>query len=325
MKRYFDRLRGSCLIIALVGITVFGLRASMPPGPAAARGDALSALPALPAAGQHASTQEAVRQLKQQGQYDSLMAAVQKARYSPQPVRQAASPVKAASYSAANAANGFGTWFAPEAVHVRPKAGGGDWEWSVRLTGYGYGENLQRPALAEPLARGGRVEYRRGTITEWYVNDARGLEQGFTLAEPPPGRAEGSQGRLTLTMAIADPLEPRLDANAGAVKFVDPQGHVQLHYAGLKAWDAAGRELPSAMQASDGQIALLVDDHNATNPVTIDPLIFAETKLTASDAAADDLFGNSVAISGTPWWWARPLTMMRAASPARPMCLCAAD
>jgi len=152
--RYSDRIRSSCLIIVLVGITVFGLRVVLV-GPAAALGDAVAAAPAsqaLEARDQQASTQEAVRQLKQQGQYHSLMAAVQKARYSPQPVTQSSSPVKSASYSAANAGNGFRAWFAPEAVQVRPvNAGSGDWEWSVRLTGYGYGDRLQQPAQADPV------------------------------------------------------------------------------------------------------------------------------------------------------------------------------
>jgi hypothetical protein len=42
-------------------------------------------------------------------------------------------------------------------------------------------------------ARTNRVEYKRGALTEWYINGPPGLEQGFTLAKPP-GKANGHRG-----------------------------------------------------------------------------------------------------------------------------------
>jgi len=60
-----------------------------------------------------------------------------------------------------------------------------------RLTGFGYGAQLQDPGPAELRANETRVEYRRAGITEWYRNDSRGLEQGFTLEQPPAGAAAG--------------------------------------------------------------------------------------------------------------------------------------
>ena len=42
-------------------------------------------------------------------------------------------------------------------------------------------------AEAELVVGANRIEYRRGKLTEWYVNDARGVEQGFILAEAPDG------------------------------------------------------------------------------------------------------------------------------------------
>jgi hypothetical protein len=47
---------------------------------------------------------------------------------------------------------------------------------TLRLRGYG-------PGVLS--SAGNRVEYRRGLLTEWYVNEARGLEQGFTLSARP--------------------------------------------------------------------------------------------------------------------------------------------
>ena len=42
-----------------------------------------------------------------------------------------------------------------------------------------------------PQATANRVEYRRGALTEWYVNGPLGLEQGLTLERAPGEGAEG--------------------------------------------------------------------------------------------------------------------------------------
>ena len=53
------------------------------------------------------------------------------------------------------------------------------------------------------------------------------------------------------------------------------------------------------MRLARDEVRLEVDDRGAAYPVTIDPLIATEqAKLTASDAAANDDFGWSVALSG---------------------------
>ena len=72
-----------------------------------------------------------------------------------------------------------------------------------------------------------------------------------------------------------------------------------MRYGGLLAWDAGGRHLPVALTAHKGGFALRVDDRQAVYPITIDPMVTNETvKLLASDGAALDEFGYSVAVSG---------------------------
>ena len=71
-----------------------------------------------------------------------------------------------------------------------------------------------------------------------------------------------------------------------------------LRYENLYAFDAKGRHLPARLSMAEGTLAILVDATEAAYPITIDPLVFTETKLLASDAAAADLFGRSVSISG---------------------------
>src|SRR5262249_4598513 len=60
------------------------------------------------------------------------------------------------------------------------------WQWRMELRGCGYGEDIKAVSqAAEFVASGNRFEYQRGALTEWYVNGPLGLEQGFTLFEPP--------------------------------------------------------------------------------------------------------------------------------------------
>ena len=242
-----------------------------------------------------ARAQEAVRALKHKKLYDSLAAAYQAARYRVECNEHPAVPGQSA-WHADNPAQEMGVDFAADAVHITASESDGAAATVVlRLTGYGYSSNQQPPARAVLRADENRITYDRGVLREWYINDRGGLEQGFTLTQPP---AVPTGGPLVLTIAIDTGLQTRLAADSGRIQFVDSMDRVQFQYADLKAWDAAGRKLPAKMLASNGRIALLINDSGATYPVTIDPLIFTEPKLTASDAATFDEFGNSVGISG---------------------------
>ena len=242
-----------------------------------------------------ARAQEAVRALKHKKLYDSLAAAYQAARYRVECNEHPAVPGQSA-WHADNPAQEMGVDFAADAVHITASESDGAAATVVlRLTGYGYSSNQQPPARAVLRADENRITYDRGVLREWYINDRGGLEQGFTLTQP---LAVPTGGPLVLTIAIDTGLQTRLAADSGRIQFVDSMDRVQFQYADLKAWDAAGRKLPAKMLASNGRIALLINDSGATYPVTIDPLIFTEPKLTASDAATFDEFGNSVGISG---------------------------
>ncbi|NIM01108.1 MAG: hypothetical protein GTN89_09370 [Acidobacteria bacterium] len=170
-----------------------------------------------------------------------------------------------------------------------------DWNWSLELVGYGYAGSLVSAVPGALFAKGNRLEHRRENLIEWYVNDRRGLEQGFTLAAPPPGdRTE----RLSLKLAASGSLTTVVD-NESDVRLIDQAGRTVLRYAGLLAWDATGRELPARLASSSDGLLIEVDDRRATYPVTIDPTVVrANAKMTAGDAASFDEFGESVAISG---------------------------
>ena len=166
---------------------------------------------------------------------------------------------------------------------------------SFRLSGYGYGDRLRKPARATLKGHGNRVEYQRGDLTEWYVNGSQGLEQSFTLTHRPSPHRETEP--LLISLAVTGLLTPVQKPDKDGVVFESATGAV-LRYAGLRAVDARGRVLPSRMEVRGHEIRLLVEDQDAQYPLVVDPTWTQQQKLTASDGVAGDLFGSSVSVSG---------------------------
>jgi uncharacterized protein (TIGR03437 family) len=157
--------------------------------------------------------------------------------------------------------------------------------FTLRLRGYG-------PGVLS--SSGNRVEYHRGLLTEWYVNEASGLEQGFTFSERP----ESSGNRpIEIALQITGSLHPKL-RSAGEMELLDSDNHSILRYADLKAWDAKGQKLASRLAVEGDQVRLIVEDAGAVYPVTIDPTV-TQIMLTPSDGAGSASLGQSVAIDGT--------------------------
>ena len=161
---------------------------------------------------------------------------------------------------------------------------------SFHLAGYGYGDRLRKPARAKLTGNANRVEYQRGDLIEWYVNGSQGLEQGFTLAHRPGTGRE--RAPLVVVLDAAGGLLPARKADS--VLFESGNG-VVLRYAGLEALDARGRILPSRLELRGREIRLIVEDRDAQYPLVIDPTWTQQQELAASDGAANDLFGFSVA------------------------------
>lgn len=176
----------------------------------------------------------------------------------------------------------------------------GNWQWGLELRSYGFGEE-QKAINGSPAmkADGQRLVYHWDeSISEWWVNDQRGLEHGFTVAERPTGR-DGAP--LQFTMKARGTLRPKLNPDAQAVEFCDANGALVLHYAGLKVWDADGKILParfeSAELAGEQLVRVLVDERGARYPLTIDPTA-QQAYFKAGNPGSSDFFGHSVAISG---------------------------
>jgi hypothetical protein len=224
----------------------------------------------------------------------------EQARAADPPTRRGQAP--AAAYQAPNRAHDFRTYFMPDGIRVVPRTQTGEegksspWEWGMKLAAYG--ETLQPVAPAQLSVSGNRIEYRRGDLTEWYVNDERGLEQGFTLTAPPESSRPDRHSPTTLELALSGNLAATPSEDGEALEFRTPGGDPAVRYGGLQAWDATGRELPATMEMkSPSSLRLVVDTTSARYPVTIDPRA-TSANWTAEGDQDWALFGWAIATAG---------------------------
>ncbi|MEM7053212.1 MAG: choice-of-anchor D domain-containing protein [Pseudomonadota bacterium] len=167
---------------------------------------------------------------------------------------------------------------------------------SVRLQGYGYGDELIKMDTVPWLsANAHTVTYQwKPTLREWWINSPRGVEQWFELAEKPNVAKRGQP--LVIAMRLDTDLSAQIQDNALHLSSAD--GSTDLTYDRLKVWDATGRVLSSAMVLNENQLALQVDDTDAVYPITIDPTFAQQAYVKASNADLDDQFSFRVAMDG---------------------------
>jgi hypothetical protein len=168
-------------------------------------------------------------------------------------------------------------------------------QWTMLLLSYGYGDISKKVARVSPQAGLNRVEYRHGPLTEWYLNGPVGLEQGFTLDQPPTG-AKGQP--LTISLLLSGDLSATVDQEGTALSLSrNDLRKPELQYAGLAAHDSSGKELQAWLELNGSELRLRVQDAGARYPVVVDPLVQL-AELTASDGVSGNLLGISVGISG---------------------------
>ncbi len=196
-------------------------------------------------------------------------------------------------FAARNPGQSWNLEFDKRGFRVEPDAS--EWSWGLELVSYGFaGSERFVGDTACASSEGGRVAYRwDDTLDEWYVNDTRGFEHGFTVRKRP---ASG-EGPLTLAMQVRGELTPSVQTSRRGVNFVDARGVTALSYSGLTVFDADGETLPAWFELRERRLELSVDERNARYPLTIDP-IAQEAYIKASNTGVADQFGRSVSISG---------------------------
>jgi hypothetical protein len=213
-------------------------------------------------------------------------------------------------YQAPNRSQGFRTLFGERGILLVPRSEAEPgWEWGLSLAGIRRGQLTGRAAPTAPIPFENQVSYSRGDIEEWYVNDPKGLEQGFTIRRPllPGDSDSGDASPFALELALSGTLHPIFATDRKSVDFVATGGGVVvLRFSQLRATDATGRDLPARLEPfsepeSPG-IRIVVDDRDAVYPVTVDPMTTVPawtmvgytnlSKLGWSVAAAGDLNGD---------------------------------
>jgi hypothetical protein len=205
-----------------------------------------------------------------------------------------ASP-RTTGFDAPNRQQNLRTTFRCDGVEIRRRveaSGESDWGWTWRTTAWGREDALTQVTLVPPSARGPRVEYRRAAMTEWYLNTRDGIEQGFSIAEAPPG-----EGRLCVEGLVTTDLRPLAAPGRRAIDFADARGDCVLRYGELVVLDARGRALEAAMRLDGSALRIEIDDRGARYPLTVDPLM-SSPAWTAEGNLASAQLGFSVATAG---------------------------
>lgn len=220
--------------------------------------------------------------------WQGIHAAYESGRHRFQPV--------ADGWLARNPGQQWTTHFDRKGFTAEPQDAG--WTWGLQLESYGFGEaQTAVGGTPEVQADGQRLSYRwDATVEEWFINDTRGLEHGFTVAHRPPSGTTGEPSGLSFTLTTRGDLTP--EVGPLAVAFHDASGATVLNYSGLKVWDADGTILASRFEPAGGKsFRLVVDERGARYPITIDPI--AQQAYLKGDNGSDGFgFGISVAASG---------------------------
>jgi len=197
----------------------------------------------------------------------------------------------AAGLQAPNRRHALRTYFEPTGIRVVDRVAAGSPElFALRAARMGRPESLVPVGPGSVASDGARVEIRRDSFVEWYVNGPSGLEQGFTLSECP-----GGEGPLVLDLALEG---ARVSESGESLRIATPTGR-KLAYGMLRAVDAAGTSLRVALSApSADRVRFQLDDSGAVYPIVIDPLLTAaaDTLLEADQANAE--MGFAVAGAG---------------------------
>ena len=207
------------------------------------------------------------------------------------------SPAPDGVFSAPNRAQGLRVRMDSGRVQVTPRAEERpSWALALRLQGVGR-EGAMAGARPDAFrADGNRIEQRHETLglTEWYVNDRSGLEQGFTI-DARPGSGD-SRSPLILEVAYSGSLEARQDGPDG-VSFVTSGDRRVVRYAGLRVADAAGNQVGASLGLVPGALRLTVQDAGHPYPLIVDPTVVTAAWEVLGDQFAEQ-FGNSVSGAG---------------------------
>jgi hypothetical protein len=168
-------------------------------------------------------------------------------------------------------------------------------EVGFRLAGYGRDGAIRPVAPGTVKVHENRAEVARaGVPTEYFVNDERGFEHGYTVHERPRG-AKAREVVLALDLATSLEIRPHVDGRT--IAFARPGEGPALRYTDLMVRDADGDALPAHFVQAGTRLEIRYDDRGAAYPVDVDP-IATTAWWTVEGTGAYDWLGWSAKAAG---------------------------
>ncbi len=223
-------------------------------------------------------------------------------------------PKNKSAWQAPNRAHDFRTYFTDDGLTVVPRSGAKDWLWSLKLIAYG---DELTDTITKPKIKDNRIEYSHtAKLKEWYINNAQGLEQGFTLTAPANNndsdqdqvhqknnnqkiQIANNQNILKLAFQLGGSLTASLTNNNQTISLKDQNKQQRFTFGKLKVIDANNKTLKSFFELDQQTqiLTLVTDASDAVYPITIDPVLSGATPFLESNQAGAN-FGFSVASAG---------------------------
>ena len=163
--------------------------------------------------------------------WHSIRAAYEAGRHAFQPVE--------GGWQARNPGQQWTTTFDRRGFVAEPKGGG--WQWGLELKGYGFpGAVRDIQGVPAVQADGQRLTYGwDATVQEWWVNDTRGLEHGFTVKERPPRSADFQSAVSPISNRQGNDL-----SDAQQIPGASQAGSTAIRQIGNLRYDLASAEAP---------------------------------------------------------------------------------
>jgi RHS repeat-associated protein len=200
------------------------------------------------------------------------------------------------AWSAPNRAHGLRAKLAKGCLALSPRLEEeGAWSLELRLQSFGREGNLAPLDSVTPVAQANRLELVRPELTEWYINDDRGLEQGFIIASAPHDQDE--ERPMILELSFSGGLRAIAAEDGQSVLFTRPTGTAVLRYGDLLVKDSTGRTIPARVVLFPGRLQIRVEDNGAIYPLVVDPLLSSPVWTQESNQAGA-LFGFSASTAG---------------------------
>lgn len=194
-------------------------------------------------------------------------------------------PLENGKFTAQNRANSFKAVFEGRKIEIYPL---NDDKWNLSLELITNEKENAHFEMEENL-----IKIYRGKIIEWYVNEEKGLKQGFDILEP----FGKNKGRLEIDIKFSGNLHPKFSEDGQAVVFYNDENLSCLNYSQLKVFDALGKELPSHFVGIPNGVRISINTEKAVLPIKVDPYLTGPVWIGRGEIPFDD-YGATFSTAG---------------------------